>query len=419
MREGRRTGPRVGQRQLQPARLRVGDLVREATLSVLRHPRRSLVTVIGTILGAAVFVASLGLGSTLRQQVSSAFDARRATEVLVEAEDGKPPASWLDDTALSRLRRLNGVVAAGRRITLGDHPMRRGIDTGQPAVAVPILGAEPAAVAVIEPRVRQGRSFDDFHERRAIPVVLLSGSVARQLGINRTGIAVFLDGNAYTVMGIYDDVVRRPEAMAAVIVPYSVAAKLSRATAEAEGPEKAEGSQKRDVLIKTAAGAAQLIGRQAPTALRPEAPTDLRAIAPPDPRTMRRDIEASITDSTALISAVALLIGTVSIGNAATAGIAARTPEIGLRRAVGARRRHIFLQLILETAALGALGGVVGVLLGVLTTAVVSLVNGWVPVIEVRSALGACLASSVAGLLAGLIPAARAVRIPPVQALQR
>ncbi|MEV4122153.1 ABC transporter permease [Micromonospora sp. NPDC049645] len=401
----------IAQLGIQRSRMPVRDLLWEAALSVLSHPGRSLVTVIGTILGAAAFVASLGLGSTLNQQVSAAFDARRATEVLVQPEDPELTKTWLGDAALDRLTRLNGVVAAGRRVSLGEQPMRRTIDSLAAPTGVPLIGADPAALRVMAPQLTVGRSFGDFHERDATQVIMLSDAVARQLGIHRTGVAIFVADKPYTVIGIFHDVIRRPEAMAAAIVPFSVASRLD----EAAGGQPAT----RDVLVETAPGAAQLIGRQAPLALRPEAPAELRAVAPPDPRTLRREIEDSTTRSTLLISGVALLMGTVSIGNAATAGIAARTGEIGLRRAVGARRRHIFGQLVLETAVLGGLGGAIGALLGVLATSVVSIVNGWAPVIEIRSALVACAISTVAGLLAGLVPAARAARVPPVQALQR
>ncbi|MEU7904936.1 ABC transporter permease [Actinoplanes sp. NPDC049118] len=408
---GRHNQLHEGSLQLRIARLNWGDLIREASLSVLRNPGRSLATVLGTVLGAAAFVASLGLGTTLNQQVSSAFDMRRATEVLVEPESDQTPASWLDQTALARLTRLNGVVTAGRRVTLDEHPISRTVDLRQSGTSITVIGADPAAVRVMAPSLTQGRAYDDFQERNASPVLLLSEPIAHKLNIGRIGVAVFLEGRAYTVMGIYRDVARRPEAMAAVIMPYSVATKLSGTTAGA--------AANHDVLIETAFGAAQLIGTQAPLALRPEAPADLRALAPPDPRTLRNDIESSVTESTVIISAAALLIGTISIGNAATAGIASRTQEIGLRRAVGGRRRHIFLQLILETGALGGFGGVIGVLLGILVTCVVSLAKGWTPVIGISSALGACAISAVAGLLAGLIPATRAARIPPVRALQR
>jgi putative ABC transport system permease protein len=399
-----------GDLQLWIPRLHWGDLVWEALLSVLRNPGRSLATVIGTIVGAAAFVASLGLGTTLNQQVSSAFDVRRATEVLVQPESDGTPPTWLSETALRRLTRLDGVAAAGRRILLGEQPVRRTVDLSGDSATVPIIGADPAAVRVMAPDLTVGRLYDDFQERHATPVLLLSEPIARRLRIDRAGVAVFVGDRAYTVMGIYRDVGRRPEAMAAAIMPFAVAADL---------PGAVDGNPELDVLIEAAPGAAQLIGQQAPLALRPEAPGELRAIAPPDPGTFRREIESNVTRSTGVISAVALLIGSISIGNAATAGIAARTQEIGLRRAVGARRRHIFLQLVLETAALGGLGGAIGVILGVLATCVVSLINAWTPVLAISAALGACAASTVAGLLAGLIPAVRAARIPPVRALQR
>jgi putative ABC transport system permease protein len=173
------------------------------------------------------------------------------------------------------------------------------------------------------------------------------------------------------------------------------------------------------VVISTAPGAAQLIGSQAALALRPEGPDALRVIAPPDPRTLRQEIEANVAQSALLLSVIALVIGAVSIANAATASITARVPEIGLRRALGARPGHIFAQLIGETTALGGLGGAAGVLVGVAVVAVVSLANAWNPVLDVRVAALAVAASAAAGLLAGLWPAWLATRIQPVAALQR
>jgi putative ABC transport system permease protein len=391
-------------------RLRATDLIRESVLSVLRHPGRSLVTVIGTIVGAAAYVYTLGLGATMNGQVSAAFDARRATEVIVQPEDPTLDPSWIQD-APECLRRLNGVVRAGRRITTSEQPVRQSIDTSEPGVPVPVIGADADALRVIDPSLTDGRLFDQFQDSNRAAVVLLSKPVARQLGVNRTGIAVFINGRAFTVMGTYDNVARRDEAMAAIIVPYSLG--------EAIAANSASGPPTRDVLIETRPGAAQLIGSQAALAIRPEAPDDLRAIAPPDPRTLRREIEGDLSRSTMVLSFVALVIGAISIANAATAATAARASEIGLRRAVGARQRHVFLQLIAETSMLGGLGGATGALLGTLTISTVALINQWTPTIDLRSTFVACAASMAAGLLAGLIPASRAVRIPPVQALQR
>jgi putative ABC transport system permease protein len=209
-------------------------------------------------------------------------------------------------------------------------------------------------------------------------VALLPANVADGLGITRVGVAVFIDDRPYTVIGIYDDVARHPEALLSVLVPFDAARLPSGGTAA--GVE-------RGLVIKTAPGAAQLIGSQATLALAPENPRALLAVAPPDPATLRREVEGDVAQLSLILSLVALAIGTVSIANAATAGVAARIPEIGLRRAVGACPRHIFTQLLAETTFLGALGGLIGAVTGVLITTVVSLTRGWQPIIDVPTAL--------------------------------
>ncbi|CAL9491596.1 Macrolide export ATP-binding_permease protein MacB [Actinosynnema sp. ALI-1.44] len=394
---------------IAPPRMRPGDIVRESVLSVLRFPGRSLVTALGTVLAAAAFVSTLGLGSTLGRQVTSAFDIRRATEVVVEPEGRELTGRWQGAAALERLRGLNGVVAAGSRITLAERPVHRSVAFTGDGTRTRVMGAEPQALKVMAPSLAIGRLFTSYDEATAARLVLLPRGVASRLGITRTQTAVFIEDRAYTVAGIYDDVLRRPEALQAVIVPFHTADQLVNRAGDAD----------RDVVIETAPGAAQLIGHQAPRALHPEAPDALRSIAPPDPRLLRREVEDDVTRSSLLISLVTLVIGTVSIGNAAAAGTSARRAEIGLRRAVGGRASHVFVQLIGETTVLGAVGGVVGAFLGVGATSVVAVWNGWTPVIDLRLALVATATCAVCGLLAGMVPAARAMRVQPVAALQR
>ncbi|SDT74803.1 ABC transporter permease [Actinoplanes derwentensis] len=388
-------------------RLRIRDWFTETVLSLLRNPGRSVMTATGTVLGAAAFVATLGISSTISWQVSDSFDVRRATEVRVVPGSPSVGTGWLDAKRLGTLRGLNGVTAAGRRILLPEMPFTRRV--GDPPVAAKVIGADPGAIAVMGPRLVVGRLPDDFHERSSQRVILLAKTVADQIHIDGIGMAVFLDGRPYTVIGIFDDVERRPEALLAGIVPAGLGEGLVR---EGQNIE-------RDVVISTAPGAAQLIGGQAPYALRPESAADLRSIAPPDPRTLRREVEGNVTRSSLILSGIALAIGAASIANAATASIVARTPEIGLRRAIGGRRLHIFAQLLGETTALGTLGGVLGVLLGVVVTAGVALANRWTPVLDLRYVAVAVAVTAGVGLLAGLWPAIKAARIQPVAALQR
>jgi putative ABC transport system permease protein len=402
--------------------MRLLDLVREAGLSVVGHPGRSMLTAIGIILGSAAFVATLGVSTTLSNQVSTSFDARRATEVVVQPADEEAGSvavpGWQGSAAVDRLRRLNGVAGAGQRLSLPEQPVSRSLAAAGEATSVKgeatsvkVAGVEPGAFDVIEPKLALGRTFDAYHDRTAAAVVLLPRAVADSLSITRVGVAIFVNGRAYTVMGIFDEVNRQPATLAQVVMPFS--------TAQALTASPTAGHAKRDVVVRVEPGAARLIAGQAPYALAPEAPDTLESIAPPDPQTLRREVEGDVANLAIILSLVALAIGTVSIGNAATAGIAARTAEIGLRRAIGARPRHIFTQLLAETTALGAFGGLLGAAAGVVAIVAISLGNNWQPVVDIRIALAAAGSGIVTGLVAGLLPGWRATRIQPVAALQR
>jgi putative ABC transport system permease protein len=408
------------------------DLIREAGLSVISHPGQSLFTALGIVLGGTAFVGALGISSTLSHQVSESFDVRRATEVVVRVAQDAPgdqsswrlsDDDWLTVKALRRLRELNGVVAAGRRTVSPESTVTKAPPASSPSTAqagdhvkLRIVGLDPNALSVIEPRIVVGRTFDAFHNRRAEPVVLLPESAARSLGIGRTGVAVFLDGRAYTVIGIFDDVKRESSTLAGIVMPISTAQDLAgSSTAKRANTTDVEQA----VLIDVTPGAAQLIGRQAPYALAPQAPDRLESLAAHDLGQLRRDVESDVTRMAMLLSLLALALGTVSIANAATAGVASRTAEIGLRRALGARPGHIFGQLLTETTLLGGLGGLLGAATGITAVVVVSFVNDWQPVLDLWVTLGACSGGILAGLVAGLGPGWRAIRIEPVAALQR
>ncbi|WP_378032044.1 ABC transporter permease [Actinoplanes sp. GCM10030250] len=391
-------------------RFRLGDFCRESLVAVIRHPGRSLLTAVGTVLSAAAFVCTLGLSSTLNHQVTNSFDVRRATEVVVRPEHVTMDPGWQDKDSLDRLNRVRGVVSAGRRISLdGEREVHRSTRGDDADIRTSIVGADSGAIRVMAPALTVGRYYDDFVESAAQRVVMLPEGLARQLGITRTQVAVFIEDEPYTVIGIYRDVARRPEVLQSVVMPLATAEQLVKPGTDNE----------RDVVIETAPGAAQVVGGQAALALHPEEPQGLRVIAPPDPRQLRQEIEGNVAQSSLMISVIALVIGAVSIANAATAGIAARTQEIGLRRAIGARRRHVFLQLLGETTTLGTLGGMLGAFLGICLTLVISLLNRWVPIIDIRTALVASAVCAAAGLFAGFFPAFRALRIQPVAALQR
>jgi putative ABC transport system permease protein len=118
------------------------------------------------------------------------------------------------------------------------------------------------------------------------------------------------------------------------------------------------------------------------------------------------------------LGAVALLVGGVGIANVMVISVLERRPEIGLRRALGARAVHIAVQFLGESVLLSLLGGGVGVALGAAATAGYAATEGWIVVVPALSIAGAAVIALALGALAGLYPAVRAARLAPAAALR-
>jgi putative ABC transport system permease protein len=232
---------------------------------------------------------------------------------------------------------------------------------------------------------------------------------AEDLGITRVDNqpAVYIGDTAYTVVGILDDVVRNASLLLAIAIPTSTE-RGSIGTSDATF----------EVIIDTQGGAASLAGRQAPVALRPNEPGRLRSLVPPDPRTLRNEVESDVTSLYYALALLALVIGTIAIANATLLNTIERRPEIGLRRALGAKRSHIVRQITLEAAITGTVGAVFGTALAIYAIAAVAHHRDWTAVIDPTIALSAPAIGLVTGALAGIAPALKAARTPPATTLR-
>jgi macrolide transport system ATP-binding/permease protein len=170
--------------------------------------------------------------------------------------------------------------------------------------------------------------------------------------------------------------------------------------------------------IETALGAVNLISRQAPIALSPSDPGLLKVAAPPDPRLLRQAVESDLNALFLLLGGVSLLVGAIGIANVTLVSVLERVGEIGLRRSLGAGRRHIAAQFLLESTGMGLAGGIMGASVGTLVIVAVSAGNTWTPVLDPWVPLGAPLLGAVTGLLSGTYPALRAASLEPVEALR-
>ncbi|TYB45696.1 ABC transporter permease [Actinomadura chibensis] len=419
MRRKRRAAP------VQPTRLSARDLLDEALSGMLTRPGRTGLTVLGTILGIAAFVAVLGLTATASGQISKRFTALAATEVLVEDSPADPDVAgpgFPADTE-QRLTRLNGVVNAGVYFrapipSIGDgaslvaaRPPSLTRGEGEP---LNVMAVSPGYLKAAHATVGSGRLFDAFHQRTRQRVAVLGKGAAAKLGITRldTQPAIFVGDTALTVIGIVDGVDRQPEALLSVLIPSSTVIDLW-------GPPSGRNDEHPKVLIETRLGAAQLIAKQAALAIRPDQPDRFKVTAPPDPEHLKDQVKTDLSGLFLALASICLIVGAVGIANTTLVAVMERTGEIGLRRSLGAHRRHIAAQFLTESATLGLLGGLVGTSLGVATVLAIAIVQEWTPVLASVTVLPAPLIGALTGLVAGLYPAWRASRIEPVEALRR
>jgi macrolide transport system ATP-binding/permease protein len=404
---GRRppAGPRMGAR----------DLVSEAFAGLLARPARVALTVLGTVIGVGALVATLGLSKTAGSQIVGHFDALAATDIVISpsVRAGGARGTVLPWDAEARLRRLNGVVAAG---TLADVDVRgdlvRSVPINDPLAAgatqLPMKAASPGVFRAVHAQLSAGRFFDAGHSRRGDRVVVLGVNAARRVGITRVDQqpAIFIGDRLYGVIGLLAGVRRQPTLLGAVIMPEGTARREFGLAA----PALAQ--------VETRIGAVNLIARQAPVALSPADPKLLKVAAPPDPRELRGEVKNDLNALFLLLGGVSLLVGAIGIANVTLVSVLERVGEIGLRRALGAGRQHVAGQFLLESTAMGLAGGVIGASAGTLVIVAVSAANTWTPVLDPWVPLGAPLLGALIGLLSGTYPALRAAALEPVDALR-
>jgi macrolide transport system ATP-binding/permease protein len=272
--------------EVSPPKMSFRDLVSECVASLLARPARAVLTVLGTVVGVAALVATLGLSKTAGNQIVGRFDELAATDIVVTPKAGTTGRALKNDAlpwdAEQRVDRLNGVVAAG---TLTDVDLKgqlvRAVPVndpqGQTEFQMPVKAASPGLFDAVRARVAAGRLPDSGHSDRADRVAILGPNAAAQLHVTRVDNqpAIYIGDRLYVVMGLLEGVERQPALLGAVIIPEG--------TAQQEFGLTSPGS----VQVETRVGAANVIAGQLPLALSPADPTVLKVVAPPEPRRVR------------------------------------------------------------------------------------------------------------------------------------
>jgi putative ABC transport system permease protein len=270
---------------------------------------------------------------------------------------------------------------------------------------ISVAAADLDLLTTLGATVRRGVYLDAAKAR--YPAVVLGSTAAERLGIERTGVSVWLGEHWFTVVGILDPVELAPDLDAAALIGLPIARELFGADGSASSIfVRAEPDDLDDVL--------QVLGATA----NPEHPEEVEASRPSDALEARAAAKTAFTSLFLGLGAVALLVGGVGIANVMVISVLERRSEVGLRRALGATKGHIRLQFLMESFLLAGIGGVAGVTLGTLVTAVYAAERGWDVAVPWYVPVGGVVAALAIGAVAGLYPAMRAARLAPTEALR-
>jgi putative ABC transport system permease protein len=409
----------VRYRRIGPAtRLRVADAVGDALTMLVARPGRAVLAGLGTLLGVAWFVTALGLASTAGGQIATTVTQRLATQVRVtQATSGPEPAPFpYPPGAGRRLDALRGVRAAGVfwpvRLPV---PVLVTSKPRPPAQAAPVtvLAGSPGFLRAADVRLSSGRLFGPWDQVHRIQVCVAGAAAARALGVSGAAAkpstspqTVYLNNMPCAVIGIARATTARPSLDHSIVLPSATAAALW-------GPPDQAAGAVPTILIRTRPGAAGVVARQAPEAISPARPGRYRVHVRPSPQRLRDEIIAALTRMFTVLGWVSLAIGVISIALVSWLSVRERAAEYGLRRAVGARRRHVLAHVISESAVVGLLGGLAGASLGIAMVILIARASRWVPVVSPLTVLPAPLGGVAAGILGGLGPGLLAARIPP------
>ncbi len=402
-----RPGPRpAGDTRIEPSRLHPRDLASIGLIGIRGRRVRSVLTAVGIAIGIAAMVAVLAISESSRSDLLASLD-RLGTNLLTvtPGQTLRGETATLPLDAPGMIRRL-GPVEAVSTVGAVDATVRRTdlIPDGETG-GITVLATDLALLETLHGSVAQGVFLNAATAE--YPAVVLGSTAAERLGITRVNVTVWLGERWFTVVGILAPVGLAPALDAAALIGYPVSASLygtdgSASTIYVRSDQDAVASV-RDVLAATA---------------NPENATGVSVSRPSDALEARAEAATAFTELFLGLGAVALLVGGVGIANVMLMSVLERRSEIGLRRALGATRRHIALQFVAESLAFALLGGLLGVVVGVVVSVGYATLQGWIVVIPIAAPAIGIVSALVVGALAGLYPSLRAARISPTEALR-
>jgi putative ABC transport system permease protein len=401
------TTPAPGPPRPAAGRLRPADLARVASVGLRTRKLRAGLSALGIAIGVAAIVAVLGLSAS--SSAGLLAEISKLGTNLLTVTNGQTlfgGTAELPTAAPAMIARIHAVTAVQDTGTVDAKvyrsPLIPPINTNGLAVQAASLGL-PAAV---------GTSIAAGHYLNAAtahePVAVLGAVAAQRLGITRIwpGERIWLGGQWFYLAGILKPAILAPGIDTSALVGFPAAEHYLHFDGHPS-----------TIYLRAATSQVTAVQALLAATANPENPSQVTVSQPSAALTAQAEAKSALNGLFLGLGAVALLVGAVGVANIMVISVLERRSEIGLRRALGATKGHIRTQFLAEAILLALLGGATGVAAGALATAIYASAKGWAIVIPALAWAGGIAAALLIGAAAGLLPALRAARMSPTQAL--
>ncbi len=384
------------------------DLVGIGSVGLRTRRLRATLSAIGIAIGIASMVAVLGLSESSRAQLLSTLDSLGTN--LLTAEPGQTifgDDAKLPSRAEEMIKRIGPVTAVSATRSIDTAVRRTDRIPEYETNGISLLASDVTLLKTLGGSMADGVFLNDATKK--YPAGVLGAVAAERLGIEGLSgrVKVYIDGHWFTVVGILDEMPLAPEIDRSVLIGRPISQSLLGADNSAS-----------KIYVRANPDDVEDVSGVLGATANPERPEEVAVSRPSDALAARAAAKAAFTSLFLGLGAVALLVGGVGIANVMVISVLERRSEIGLRRAIGATKKHVAAQFLMESLLLAGIGGTVGVLLGALATAIYAGSRGWVTVVPPAGIMGGVGSALVIGAVAGLYPAARAARLSPTDALR-
>ena len=392
---------------------RFRELVRVAAAGLMARKVRTLLIMLGPILGVAAIVAAIGINESSKGYLKAKLQELGTDLIVANAQDsiggfGQNPR--IPAEAVGRVSRLPDVTSVTGTLQIANIvtlPFEAAYDYYR-AFPVPVIATGLNLPETMEVPLVSGRFLNDFDVASEARVAVIGRDLADEYGyLPGEARTISLNGIHYGVVGVLDWVLLEPSMDSAVFITFPTA----------ERDWDTDGQDPTRLYIRAPTNT-QWVAEEVPIVVSLGGPDGARTSIPTDLLDAQSQVDESLNNLTKMMGGLALIVGGVGIANVMSISVIQRSSEIGIRRALGHSRSTIAVQFLFEALTVGVLGGILGAAVGAGVVWLTSEARGYVMVLSVQGLALWALVSVGVAVVAGLYPSTKAARLEPLETLR-